>query len=291
MSDTNLHEIERSLEQERLALAQSLNALTDRLSPSHLMAEGKEALRAQAGPMLSHLDAMVRAQPIVAAAAGVALAALILGRRRADSPLIEEPGGAMAGTRYEALTRWEDEGGPPAPAPVDPHKEWLDEAQGLRSRAQHLLDRIDDAARRGLAPAAQLAKHRAEVLAALSRDTRKALLRGLDGLTGAARDQAIEARERLWLARLSLAEKSRMTVETHPFASGAVALAAGAAVACLFPPTEAEDHLLGDARDRLLRDAQTALRDEALRASALARSLQDALHSDMRQMRGLSGLH
>lgn len=285
MSDMSLHEIERSVERDRKALAHSLMALRDRVSPATLMADGKQALMAQAGPLVSRLDGMVRAQPVVAAVAGVALAALIFGRRKSEP--VAEAAGAMAGTRYEALTRWEDEGGPPAPHPVDPELEWLQEAQGLRSKAQLLLDRIDDAARRGLAPAGELAKHRAEVLAALTRDTRRALSKGLGAVSSAARDQAIEAREHLYLARLSAAEKSRETVEAYPLASGAVIAGVGAVVACLFPPTRTEDHLLGEARDQLLHEAQATLRDEALKASALARSLKAALKSDMRQ----AGLH
>lgn len=246
MFDRNLKQMQRTLAQNRGALAQSLDVLTDRLTPSHLMAEGKHVMRAQAGPLFSQLIALARRQPVAVAVAGLGVAAFVLGRRRpsalggSSGTGVEEPGGAMAGTRYEALTRWEDEGGPPAPAPVDPHKEWLDEAQGLRQHAQRLLDQIDDATRRGLAPAAHLAKQRAEVLAALARDTRKALARGLDGVTGVARDQAIEARERIWQAQISMARKGRDTVQSHPFASGVVALAAGAAVACLFSRSRAE---------------------------------------------------
>ena len=47
MSDFTKHEIERDLEQDRAALAQSLVALRDRLRPASLMAEGKDALLAQ----------------------------------------------------------------------------------------------------------------------------------------------------------------------------------------------------------------------------------------------------
>ena len=42
---------------------------------------------------------------------GVGLAWLVLGRKA--GPSLPEP--PLAGTKYEALSRWEDEGGPPAP--------------------------------------------------------------------------------------------------------------------------------------------------------------------------------
>jgi hypothetical protein len=286
MSDLTTHEIERSLERDRMALAQSLADLRERLSPAVLVAEGKDALIAQASPLLSRLDGAVRAQPVVAAVAGVALAALVFGRRRQVSD-VEAAGAvpAMAGTRFEALTRWEDEGGPPAPEPVDPEEGWLHEAQGLQITATRLLARIDDAARRGLAPAAELAKHRAAVTAALARDTTAALGKGLGSLTGAARAQALQARERVYLSRIAVTAKGRETVESYPLATGALIAVAGAAVACLFPQTETEDQLLGEARDRLVGDLKLAAKAEVAKASDLAQGLQAALGRDIDRTR------
>jgi hypothetical protein len=276
MSDATPTDIERALTAERAALAGTLAALRDRLAPGSLMADGRAALRAEAGPMVARLDRAIRAQPVAAAVAGVALAALVLGRR--TDPGTAEP--TLAGTRFEALTRWEDEGGPPAPDPVAPDQDWLVEAQGLRKRARELLARIDDAARRGLAPAAELAAHRTAVLAALACDTAAALGRGLGDLTGAARDQAILARERLYRSRL--AEAAGSAAADHPLATGLAVAGLGAVTACLFPQTETEDRLLGPLRDDLVDDARQALRDEVMRASDLARTLGQALRSDLR---------
>ncbi len=283
MSDFAKHEIERELERDRLALAQSLVSLRERMSPAGLVAEGKDALVAQASPLLTWLDGAVRAQPLVAAAAGVALAALVFGRQRGSD--IEAAGAvpAMAGTKFEALTRWEDEGGPPAPEPVDPDEDWLSEAQGVRERANGLLARIDDAARRGLVPAAQLAKHRAEVLSALAQETRAALGKGLGSLTGAARDQALLARERIYLGRIAMAEKGRETVDANPLLAGAAMAVAGAALACLFPQTETEDRLMGETRDQLATDIKALARREVVKASEFGTTLSKALKSDLRQ--------
>jgi hypothetical protein len=287
MSDRSPQSIEAELEQERAALAQALAGLRDRLAPAALFAQGRAALAAEARPILSPLlaevDRAIRSQPLVAAAAGVALAALILGRKRDEPEVAPVP--VMAGTRYEALTRWEDEGGPVAAAPPDPEDEWLAEATAIRARADTLLARIDEAARRGLAPAADLARHRAEILAALARDTRTALARGLGSVSGAAREQAIVARERVYLSRLALGSGSRQTVGEHPLAAGAAMVAAGAALALLFRPTETEDRLMGGTRDRLMAEAKDALRAEAVKASELARCLTDALGHDIGRAR------
>lgn len=286
MSDS-ANDIERSLERDRIALAQSLTALHDRLRPANLVAEGKEALVAQASPLLDRLDGMVRAQPLIAAVAGVAVAALLFGRKRSNDAEAAGAVPAMAGTRFEALTRWEDEGGPPAPEPVDPDDDWLSEAQGLRETARSLLAQIDEAARRGLAPAAKLARHRAEVLAALANGTKQALGKGLGSLSGAARDQALQARERIYLSRIAMVEKGRETLDANPLAVGAALALAGAAVACLFPQSDTEDRLMGETRDQLAADLKAAAKREVVKASALGSTLKVALKTDLKHARQL----
>jgi hypothetical protein len=283
MSEIAKHEIERTLERDRVALAQSLVALRERLRPSTLMTEGKEALVAQATPLLTRLDGLVRARPLTAAVAGVALAALVFARQRTNDAEAAGAVPAMAGTKFAALARWEDEGGPPAPEPVDPEEDWLSEARGLRETAQRLLTQIDDAARRGLAPAAQLAKHRAEVLSALAVETRTALGKGLGSLSGAARDQALLARERVYLGKIALTETGRGAVDANPLAAAAALALAGAALACLFPPTVTEDRLMGDTRDQMATDLKAMARREAVKASAFATALADALRIDLQR--------
>ena len=289
MSDMTSKEIERSIERDRMALAQSLVDLRERLTPSALIAEGKAAFMAQARPLsqplVARLDGAVRGQPVVAAVAGVALAALVFGRHRAKSAA--DASGAelvLAGTKFEALTRWEDEGGPPAPAPVAPEEHWVGEARGLRSKATAMLAQIDDATRRGLAPAAALARHRVEVVGALAHDTSTTLGKGLESLTEAARDQALKAREQVYLTRIVLAEKSRAAIDGHPIAMGAALAAAGAALAWMFPTTETEDRLLGETRDKMLADLRATAMTEVTNASELARSVSTALGSDIRRI-------
>lgn len=279
MSELTAQEIERRLEQDRAELAQSISRLREALAPSALVDQGRAALAGQLEPLAARLDAAVRRKPVAAAIAGVALAALVFGRdRNRPDEAPEDP--PLAGTRYEALSRWEDEGGP-ALAPLDDEEEWLVEAQALHSRAGILLQTIDDAARRGLAPAAELARHRAAVLRALARDTQKALGRGLEALSEAAREQRLLARERIYISRLSLGAGTEDLVKRYPLATGSVLAAVGGALAFLFPQTESEDRIMGDARDELIRSAKGAARAEVAKASALARALYRALGQDV----------
>lgn len=279
MSDQSIKDIERRLEQDRIALAQSVAQLRERVRPSNLLSQGKAAVMDQAGSMVSQLDRSVRGHPVGAAAAGLGLLALLIARRSSSND--GSDAGALAGTRYEAVTRWEDEGGPVSPEPPDPEEDWMVEARGLRSRAQAMLRQIDDAARRGLAPAADLARRRAEVVSALAADTRDVLGKGLETMGEAARATAIQARERVYLSRIAVAEKGREAVEAQPLITGAIVAAAGALVAYLLPQTETENRLMGKARDTLVRDVTRTVKQEVMQASELAQNLSQAFKSDL----------
>jgi hypothetical protein len=125
------------------------------------------------------------------------------------------------------------------------------------------------------------------VVAALGAETAAALGKGLGNLSGAARDQAMQARERVYLGRIALAEKGRQAVDASPITTGLALAAAGAALAFLFPQTETEDRLMGEVRDQVADELKTTLRREASRASAFGRTLTDALKTDMQMATAL----
>ena len=97
--------------------------------------------------------------------------------------------------------------------------------------------------------------------------------------------EALAARERVYTASLAATAKGREVVERYPLAAGMAMAAAGAAVACRFPPTEMEDRLMGDARDKLVDDATAAARAEVTRASDLAQELKSAMGRDIERAR------
>ena len=196
--------------------------------------------------------------------------------QRPDTPLPAQfDGDAGAGSARVPADWWRTFGDPQLDALVA-------DAMERSPDARQLLAQIDEAARRGLAPAGKLAKHRAEVLAALASETKQALGRGLGSLSGAARDQALQARERVYLSRIAMAEKGREAVDASPLAVGAALALAGAAVACLFRQSETEDRLLGETRDQLAADLKAMAKREAVKASAFGSTLKDALKTDLK---------
>jgi hypothetical protein len=271
MHDPQMHaatRIENELEVERNRLAKALEALQDRISPVTLLQENLHL-------PVEAIDRAVRRNPMAVALAGAGIAWLLLGRKG-------EPAEAKAEKlmlKRDELVRWEDEGGPPPPE-ADDQDDWMDEAEALRQRALASLGRLDNAARSRLASVEEVARAKGRVLADLADDLKGAMGRGLSGLTEAAQSKILAAREKAWEARVAAGESASASIERHPYVSGLIALAAGAAVGAAFAPTEAENRYLGPERDRLLGMARQALADEKARA---VRAVHVALHDDVAQ--------
>ncbi|WP_309663733.1 DUF3618 domain-containing protein [Tabrizicola sp.] len=253
----NPRQIEAQLDQDRDALSAALEALRQRFSPDSLWSDGAALVKANAGPYTQALDAAVRANPVALALTAIGLAWLILGRRSSSA----SNASPLAGTRFEAEARWEDDGGPVAPLP-ETDALWMEEADRLRQRADAIFARITTASRDNLAPSAVLAGHRADVAAALARDIRRVMARGLENLTGSARDAALAARERAYLMRIAAAKAGAEAVRDNPVVAGMALAAAGATVAALLPQSAFENQVLGAPRDRLVGDVKRVLQDE-----------------------------
>ncbi len=270
MKNQTPDDIAATLERERQELAISLDGLRSRLSAEMLIGDALGYAKANLGPYARALDGAVRANPMAAVMAGVGLAWLVLGRRNVASMPPEAP---LAGTKFEALSRWEDEGGPVAPLPDPAETAWISEADVVRNRASRALARIDAAARQTLRPAAELASDRARVLADLARATQAVMLRGLDTLSAEARDRVLALREEAYAARIAALRQGTRLIEQRPLTTGAISMAIGVAVAAAFPGTATEDRLFGQERDRLLVKAQDALRQERRRVGKTAARL------------------
>ena len=272
--------IEAELECERTALAASLVNLRSRLTMESLASEAASLVKGNLGPLTHGIDRTVRANPLAVAVIGAGVAWLALGRRSSQN---QTPTDALAGTRYEALTRWEDEGGPPAPLPDPDSNEWLTETDALHKRARSALAQIAAAAKNRLGSADHIAADRAEVVAQFAADARRALRRGLEGLPATAQDQIVKLREKAYLAHRSAVRRTGRMIEDDPLLAGCIALAIGSGVAAALPRTTLEDRLLGAERDRLVDQAKVILRQERARAanvvSDLAGTLRQELHA------------
>ncbi len=269
-------QIEARLEADRKALSQALTALGSKFMPEALWSNGLSVIKANSGAYTHVLDRAIRANPSAVILTAVGLAWLILGRRSAvaahDIPL--------PGTHVEAVARWEDEGGPVTETLAEtpgPDQTWIHDADRLRRRANILIAQIDAAMRKNLIPAAQLARHRADVVAALTQDVRRTIARGLDHLTTDARALALAGRERAYAIHV---QPPKTALRDKPLATGALLAAAGAALAAVLPQSTVENDAFGGARDQLVDTARQAIAEERQRLAHAAQRIAQSLLAD-----------
>ena len=268
--------IEAGLARDRATVADTLDALRDRLTVDALMSDAKTILADNIGPLTAGIDRTVRGNPLAVALIGAGLAWLVIGRNRA-----ERKPASIAGTRRDALIRWEDEGGPAHDPQVADDMTWMHESDSLRDKARAALARVEEAARAGFSTVARTAEDRAEVLSRYARDASRALRHGLDDLPTTAQDKIVALREQAYrLPRAAASAPGRM-IEDQPMVAGVVALVVGAGLAVALPRTTTEDRLFGAERDRLVDHAQIMLRAERARAADVVADLAGTLRAEL----------
>lgn len=104
---TDPRQIEVALAQDRAELASTLGALRNRLSVDMLTDDALGMIQSKARRTTHVVDRVVRANPLALAIVGTGLAWLAFGRgQRVDTPT----------AKLEAMSNWEDDGGPARPS-------------------------------------------------------------------------------------------------------------------------------------------------------------------------------
>jgi Protein of unknown function (DUF3618) len=100
-------QIEAALMQERAQLSSTLGALRHRLSAAALTDDAMAMVQSKASASTRMLDTAVRSNPLAVAAMGAGLAWLFFAKpKRTDAPA----------AKREAMSNWEDDGGPARPS-------------------------------------------------------------------------------------------------------------------------------------------------------------------------------
>lgn len=275
--------LEAQIMRDRAQVAASIAALKDHLSADALLLRGTIAARTRIAGAARVVGGTIRDNPVAAGLAAAGIAWLILGRKK---PVAPEP--PLAGTKFESLTRWEDEGGPPSPESEpdpDPADDWLEAARSLRDRTVAALKRLEQAPKRALTPAAEALRARSAVMQAYSADLARTLRQGLGGLSGAAQDRIVAARNAVMQAGVQAAESTQTlangAVKQHPLLSGLITALFGATLAAWLPISAREKALLAPATDSLIAEARRLYETERARATELATELVAELAAEL----------
>lgn len=275
--------LEAQIAHDRARVAASVAALKDQLSADALLLRGAIAARSQVAGAARVVGDAIRDNPVAAGLALAGVAWLILGRGKPAAPA-SEPEPPLAGTKFESLTRWEDEGGPPAPESLpdpEPEDDWLEAARSLRARTAAALKTLEQDSLRALRPAAETLRDRAAVMQAHSADLARTLRQGLGDLSTAAQDRIVAARDAALQATESTQARASGVVREHPLLSGLVTLLFGATLAAWLPIGPREKALLAPAADTLLDEARRLYEAERARATELAAELASGLQDDL----------
>ena len=264
-------EIEREVKQERAHVERTLDELQERLSPGQLVDQAVTYLRGSGGAdLMRNLGETVKQNPVPLALVGVGLAWMMLGDRRGRyerSPYRDEDDDLAYGADLDEADLYRED---------DPYTVGVS-ASAYGSGAATTVEHENG---EGWADRAKATAEGAKDKAAELRERARGLAE--DATAGAGRLGA-SARERLSRAG-RYGRRARQgflqTLDEHPLVLGAIGLALGAAIGSALPPSEPEDRLLGETRDRLKRQAVKTGHEQVKRAEAAAGAAYDAAREE-----------
>lgn len=242
MTELNSGALEREAESIRAGIAQTAEALQDRMSPGKMVDEVMTYMKNSDGPLaLDNLRRQARDNPLAVAMIGSGIAWLVFG-------------GGVDRTRHSTHALHRDRY---LPSPY--REDRYTSHHGDDGGGSGFASTVGDAA----SGMAEKASHFAE----WSRETAESATDSLRDAAGGASDRASRARheamDRGYAAvdeMRDMADRGRRTVmdalDREPLVLGAIGVAVGAALGAMLPHTRFEDETFGESRDELLRNAE-----------------------------------
>lgn len=250
MTEQTSGKLEREAEDIRAGIAQTAEALQDRMSPGKMIDELMAYMKDSDGALaLDNLGRQARDNPMAVAMIGSGFAWLAFGNGANR---------AAASSRDHA-TRYPANGGPPSSNGASGSRNHGDQDEGGLSGA---ASAVGDAAS-GIADTASGFADRAKDAAGHAADrVRDAAANASDGARRMRHDASDRADAAADNVR-DMADRGRRsvmdTLDREPLVLGAIGIAVGAALGAMLPGTRFEDETFGKTRETLVRDAGRAV--------------------------------
>jgi len=306
-------EIERRLEKDRAALASDLDELKSKFSLDTIVRQAVDQIRDHSDDITASVSRAVKENPLGVAVTGVGLAWLIFGDKTktqytrpsptavgilvSSPPLGQQDYGHQSADRSRHQPATQDKNLPSwlkddhhhgdgghnvtgkARDAMAQSKDKLADASGaMRDRmhdtADTMRDRMHDTADSVRDTADTLRERTAQWRARLSEGTEHLSEEGRARVI-AAREKASEARDAAMSRMHDSKERAVDLFEDHPLIVGALAVAAGAALAAALPHTRMEDEQFGETSDALIREAERILSEETEKLGAAMETAAD----------------
>jgi len=308
-------EIEREIEDEREGLTSTLDRLTDKFSFEGIGQQINDRFGGTGdSDIVGTTVRAVRDNPVAVGLVGVGLAWLIYGTRGSSEPTYD-----TRDSRYAAATAHR----PARPAPqaravyrgpkpefqdlpawaVDDHDDddsgrsygdrARDAARDARGRAADTAETVGDTARSyassasgAISSAAGTVSDRAGRMRARLSEGTEHLSEGARERVIAARARAVDLRDRAGVRMAQGRDRAESFYEQQPLVVGALAVAAGAALAATLPRTRLENEYLGSYSDDLMDEAERILHDETEKAKAVGYAVRDEAEQMYEEAKG-----
>ncbi|MEO0486130.1 MAG: DUF3619 family protein [Pseudomonadota bacterium] len=265
-----LAKLERELAQERAMLVTQLRSVGSDLAPRQIVNAASRAALASGNVSLGAAGEVARRNkgPLALAATAIGWLALNAIRPEAGQP---SSGGATRATAQGqsglASTDASFDARVARAQAATPGRFGTETFEGGNSMSTYHPDTSST-------PTSPTLKDRAY---ATAEDLRTRIEEGLDGLPDdakarvrAAREAALAAQQQVQQQAAATAQHARQSAHDNPLLVGALAFAAGAAIAAYLPRTSVEDRTIGAHRDRLFDEADRVLREETAKLKGLA---------------------
>lgn len=248
MTDQTSAELERDAEKIRADLAQTAEAIQDKMSPGKIVDELMGYFKGSDGSVaLDNLRRQVRDNPMALALIGSGAAWLMFGGG-ASSPATAEPSRSRGLDPYAA-----PDGLTPSPAERPLHFGGMSPLHSTEAGegSGGLAEKASDFAHR----AEETAGAASERLRDAAGDVREQLHDYGQDASATGRRAAESVRDYADSGRRSLSD----ALDREPLVLGAIGLAVGAALGAMLPGTRFEDETFGKTRDSLVREAGRAV--------------------------------
>jgi Protein of unknown function (DUF3618) len=288
-------EIEREVRQSRAEIEHTLDAIQEKLSPGQMVDQALGYFRGGRGvDFARNLGDSIAANPVPVALVGLGVAWMMFSSQRSprddhrlsagywedDLDAVEEHYAGFVEEEQHAGFAEEDMGylGPETDTGegLGAHlKDAGESAAGQSSTGQAVKSKVAGLGERAR-HAGERVRHAGERARHASDRARQRFGRARAGVA----DRAYEAGERVRHQGHLAKQGVLRTLDEQPLVLGALGLAIGAALGAALPPSETEDKLMGEARDKALRHATKAGREQAGKMREAAGSIAAAAREE-----------
>ena len=286
-------EIRADIEQTRIEMSETIDAIQDRLAPANIAGQAKEAVREatigraedmvrSAGDTVSEarygVVETIKQNPVPAALTGIGLTWLFMNRRSGTS---RRAGGYQGG--YDRGYSYEARGG------TYGDWEYAGEQTGDqgRSRVGETVGRVQDTAGQTVSRVQDTAGQTVSRVQDTAGQTVSRAQETAGQVASQAQERAGQFASQAQQTASQLAEQAQyraqrledrfwQTMHQNPLAVGAAAVAVGAAAGLAVPSTRKEQQLMGETRDNLMQKAQTTAQETAQKVQQVAQEVGSA---------------